>query len=152
MITLPGMLSKFDILCYPVILNAVLIIFVILSLPSHVYAQDDELKFGDTNTTNTKPTYETNKKSKNKRLIQWIKNDSEGLLLGNKCMEEVMKEMGFEYVIQLKGQPGYRNEFGRLAHNLGAKIGIMFRNGPFWKFKLKKKRNQCREQTGDFVG
>ncbi|MEJ2004533.1 MAG: hypothetical protein P8X57_06130 [Cyclobacteriaceae bacterium] len=117
-----------------------------------VSAQDDSLRFGDTNTTNTKPTYKTNKKSKRKRSIQWIKNDSEGLLLGNKCMEEVFDDMGFEYVIQLKGQPGYRNEFSRLAHNLGAKIGIMFRNGPFWKFRLKNEREKCREKTGDFVG
>jgi len=117
-----------------------------------LHAQDEDLKFGDTNTTNAKPTYKTNKKSKTQRPIQWIKNDSENLLLGNKCMEEVFDDMGFEYVIQLKGQPGYRNEFGRLVHNFAAKIGIMFRNGPFWKFRLKKERNRCREKRGDLVG
>ncbi len=116
------------------------------------YAQDD-LKFGDTATTNKNPTYEPkNKERKKKRPIQWIKNDSDGLLTGNKCMQDVMDEMGFEYLIQIKGQPGYKSELGRLAHNLTAKIGIMFRNGPFWKFRLKKERNECREKTGDFVG
>lgn len=115
-------------------------------------AQEENLKFGDTNTTNVKPTYKTKKKTKNKRPVQWIKNDSEGLLLGNPCMNDVTADMGFEYLIQIKGQPGYRNELGRLAHNFAAKIGIMFRNGPFWKFRLKKERNRCREQTGDFVG
>ena len=129
-----------------------LLMLMILFFATSAMAQDDALKFGDTNTTNTKPTYKSGKKKKTRRPVQWIKNDSEGLLLGNKCMSEVTQDMGFEYLIQIKGQPGYRNEFGRLAHNFAAKIGIMFRNGPFWKFRLKKERNKCREQTGDFVG
>ena len=67
-------------------------------------------------------------------------------------MEEVTRKMGFEYVLQPKGQPGNRNEVGRLIHNFGVKVSLFFKNGPFWKFKLKKKRNECRESTGDFTG
>lgn len=116
-------------------------------------AQDD-LKFGDTRTTNRKsPTYKSrNKDFRKTHLIQWIKNDTKGLLLGNKCMEEVTRSMRFEYVVQPKGQPGNRSEFGRLTHNFFAKLGITFRNGPFWKFKLKKKRKECRRKTGDYMG
>ncbi len=115
-------------------------------------AQDD-LKFGNTATTNKSPTNKPKHKDlKSKRSIQWIKNDTDGLLLGNKCMEDVTSEMGFEYVVQVKGRSGYKSEFERLVHNLTAKIGIMFRNGPFWKFRLKKERKQCREKTGDYVG
>jgi hypothetical protein len=122
-----------------------------MCLSTFTLAQDDELNFGDTETTNTKPTYKA-KKKKNRRNIQWIKNDSEGLLLGNLCMQQVTDDMGFEYLIQVKGTPVYKDEFSRLIHNFGAKIGIMFRNGPFWKFKLKKERKNCRESTGDYVG
>ncbi len=128
------------------------LVILFLSMPLALAAQDEDLKFGDTNTTNMDPTYKTRKKSKKKRPVQWIKNDSDGLLLGNRCMTDIISEMQFEYVIQIKGTQGYRNEIGRLAHNFTAKIGIMFRNGPFWKFRLKKERKKCREQTGDFVG
>ncbi len=139
-------------ICFLKLIRIPALILVLLFSAGNLLAQDEELKFGDTNTTNQNPTYKTKKKSKTKRPIQWIKNDTEGLLLGNKCMEEVFDDMGFEYLVQIKGQPGYRNEFGRLAHNFGAKVGIMFRNGPFWKFRLKKERKKCREKTGDFVG
>lgn len=116
------------------------------------FAQDD-LKFGDTSTTNKSPTYKPkHKELKKKRPIQWIKNSSQGLLIGNRCMEDVTEEMRFEYLVQVKGQKGFKGELARLSHNMTAKIGIMFRNGPFWKFKLKKKRKDCREKTGDFVG
>ena len=127
------------------------LVLFFMCLASVAMAQDDELNFGDTETTNTKPTYKA-KNKKSKRPIQWIKNDSEGLLLGNLCMQEVTNDMGFVYLIQVKDTPGYKDEFGRLVHNFGAKVGIMFRNGPFWKFRLKKERKNCRESTGDYMG
>ena len=128
------------------------LVLIFLCVATGAHAQDEELNFGDTETTNFKPTYKAKKGKKNKRPIQWIKNDTEGLLLGNLCMTEVTEAMGFEYLIQVKGNPDYKDEFGRLIHNFGAKIGIMFRNGPFWKFKLKKERKNCRESTGDYMG
>lgn len=127
-----------------------IVIFILLA--GVCYGQND-LKFGDTGTTNKAPTYKPNsKRYKNKHMVQWIKNDAKGLLLGNKCMQDITNEMGFIYVVQPKGQAGNRSEFGRLVHNFFAKIGITLRNGPFWKFKLKKKRKECRSSTGDFVG
>lgn len=89
---------------------------------------------------------------KGRRLIHWVKNNGRGLLIGNKCMEEVTKHMGFVYLVQTRDRPYKKTEFGRLMHNFFAKTGIFFRNGPFWKFKLKKKRKKCRFETGDFVG
>lgn len=116
------------------------------------YAQE-KLEFGDTPTTNTNPKYRSNPKDhKNRRVIHWVKTSSKGLLLGNRCMEEVISEMGFVYLIQTKGQEGNKNRFNRFAHNFAAKFRILLRNGPFWKFKLKKKTNECRRETGDFVG
>lgn len=130
------------------------LVFVFLLVSISSFAQDeDDLKFGNTATTNKSPTNKPkHKELKKKRPIQWVKNNPEGLLLGNKCMQDVTTDMGFEYVIQHKGQSSYKSEVARLAHNLTAKIGILFRNGPFWKFKLKKRRKECREKTGDYVG
>lgn len=109
--------------------------------------------FGTTAKTSHEPknTHDGND-FKDRRLAHWIKNDGKGLLLGNSCMDEITHKMGFEYVVQVKGQPGNRNEFGRFFNNLGAKTTIFFRNGPFWKIKLKKKRNDCRRLTGDHLG
>ncbi|MBL6448028.1 hypothetical protein JMN32_17050 [Fulvivirga sp. 29W222] len=127
-------------------------IIVFLLSAGTCYGQDD-LKFGDTGTTNKASKYKPNAKMhKKRRMIQWVKSDAAGLLQGNRCMDEITNDMGFVYVVQPKGQVGNRSEFGRLAHNFFAKIGITFRNGPFWKFKLKKKRRECRRSTGDFVG
>ncbi len=108
---------------------------------------------GTTGNTSHNPRNTHNPKDhQNRRLVHWIKNDSKDLLIGNACMNEVTHGMGFEYVVQLKGQPGNRHEFGRLINNFGAKTTIFFRNGPFWKIKLKRKRKECRRLTGDHIG
>lgn len=113
----------------------------------------EKLDFGDTPTTNSDPKYRSNPKEyKNKNVIHWVKTSSKGLLLGNRCMEEVTTNMGFVYLIQPKGQQGNKTGFNRFTHNFAAKLRITFRNGPFWRFKLKKKTKECRKETGDFVG
>ena len=87
-----------------------------------------------------------------KKLIRIIKNDTQGILYGNRCFEEVTTGMGFEYVVQPKGQPGNKNEFQRNTHNFWAKFKLFFKAGPFWKSKVNKKVRECRELSGDFVG
>lgn len=129
-----------------------LVVCLLLLINAGLCAQD-KLIFGDTPTTTKSPKYKSNPKEyKEKRPIQWVKSNSKGLLIGNPCMEEVMKEMGFTYLVQPKGQEPNKNEFQRNVYNFFAKIRITLRNGPFWKFKLKKWRNQCRAETSDFVG
>lgn len=128
-----------------------LVIVLFLAIPP-LHAQE-KLDFGDTEKTDTHPTYKPNdRKIKQKKPIQWVKNSSKGLLIGNKCMEEVQQEMGFIYVIQHKGRNDTMNEVHRFGHNFAAKLKLFFKNGPFWKFKLKKKRKECRRLSGDFVG
>ena len=89
---------------------------------------------------------------KEKQLLFVIKNNSKGILYGNKCFMDVQHKLGFEYVIQPKGQPLNRNEIGRNLHNFGIKFVLIFRNGPFYGIKLSKKKKECRTLTGDFVG
>lgn len=111
-----------------------------------------ELDFGDTYNTNTEPSIREGKRKKPKRMLSWIKNDPKNTLMGNKCFDEFTKSLGFEYVLQPRGEYGNRSEFSRLMHNLRVKLSLTFKNGPFWKFKLKKKRRECRKDTGDFMG
>jgi len=87
-----------------------------------------------------------------KTLLFIVKSESKGILYGNKCFLDVQHRMGFEYLIQPKGQPLNRNEVGRNLHNFGIKFALIFKNGPFYGIKLSKKKKECRELTGDFVG
>jgi hypothetical protein len=127
-----------------------LISFFLVSGALHA---QETLKFGDTNTTNKAPTYKSNKKDfKQKPSVFIFKNSSKGLLLGNRCMEEFTQELGVEYLVQIKGQPGYKSGLGRQLHNLSAKTRLTLTKGPFWKAKVNKKRRDCRRQTADFMG
>lgn len=126
---------------------------VLLCVLTQTLRAQEKLEFGDTPTTNLDPKYKSNHKDhKNRPIIHWVKTSTKGLLLGNRCMEEVTSEMGFVYLIQNKGQAGNRSGFNRFTHNFAAKLRITLRNGPFWRFKLKKKTKECRKETGDFVG
>lgn len=114
----------------------------------------DKLDFGDTPTTNLNPKYKSDKKDyKAKRPVQWVKNSPKDLMLGNPCMDEVTDEMGFVYVVQTKNQTyGRMSGFARFWHNLAAKSRIMLKNGPLWKFKLKRKRKRCEALTNNYMG
>jgi hypothetical protein len=80
------------------------------------------------------------------------KKDAQGLLLGNKCVEEVTDEMGVQYVVSTGSDGLYRNELDRLWKNFKVKTKLFFTRGPFWKFKIKKARKECRQLTRDLVG
>ena len=115
------------------------------------HAQDTD--FQATNTTNT--DVKVNKKKegpKRKKLIKVLKDDTQGILYGNKCFEDMTAEMGFEYVVQPEGQPGSLTGFNKFTHNLWSKIKIMFKNGPWWKAKVNKRMKECREMSGDYMG
>ncbi|MGK7389008.1 MAG: hypothetical protein ACNS60_01600 [Candidatus Cyclobacteriaceae bacterium M2_1C_046] len=128
----------------------VLLLIFLLLYTADGFAQSYE--GGTTSKTSLKPFHKERNEDKKKSLLAWIKNDPKKTLIGNRCMEEVTQEMGFEYVLQPKGQPGNRSEFGRLVHNFGVKVGLLFKNGPFWKIKLNKKRKECMAKTGDYMG
>lgn len=116
-------------------------------------SSQDKLDFGDTEKTNEKPTYKSDpSKFEAKRIRHWIVNKPRGTLKGNKCFEDVCNEMGFEFVVQSKDQRGSYNGLRRVLHNFGVKTTLLFKNGPFWKLKLRKKRKECLRETHDFNG
>lgn len=89
---------------------------------------------------------------KRKKIRFLVKKRTNGLLMGNKCAEDVTHKMGFEYIVLAKGQPGYKNEWQRNWHNLGVKALLFITRGPFWKFAVKKRIKRCKYQTGDYMG
>lgn len=91
-------------------------------------------------------------RQKKQKIRYILKKDTQKTLYGNPCVLEVTRDKGFEYTVQLKGQPGYESEMQRAFHNFGVNFALLFRNGPFWKAGLRKKIETCRNQSGDYVG
>ena len=89
---------------------------------------------------------------KNKKMLSLIKNNTKGILYGNRCFEEFTHKRGYEYVVQPKGQSRNRNEISRWLHNFGVKFVVTIKNGPFWRIKEQKKKKECRTKSGDYVG
>ena len=86
------------------------------------------------------------------RLRSIIKNDTKNILYGNKCFEDFTAECGYEYVVTPKGDARNQSGFSRFFHNFGVKTVLLFKNGPFWKIKENKKKEQCINLTRDLVG
>ena len=104
------------------------------------------------NTDFDKKARSSQKKSKNKKVRYILKKDTQNTSYGNPCVLEVTRSKGFEYMVTLKGQPGYETEMQRGFHNFGVNFSLLFRNGPFWKSGLRKKIDDCRYKSGDYVG
>ena len=105
-----------------------------------------------TNTDFNKKSRKSHKKSNNKKVRYILKKNTQNTSYGNPCVMEITRSKGFEYLVTLKGQPGYESEMQRGFHNFGVNISLLFRNGPFWKSGLKKKIADCRHKSGDYVG
>lgn len=105
-----------------------------------------------TNTDFDKKSRNSQKRSKQKKVRYILKKDTQNTSYGNPCVVEITRSSGFEYLVTLKGQPGYESEFQRGLHNFGVNVMLLFRNGPFWKSGLKKKIQDCRHKSGDYVG
>ncbi len=89
---------------------------------------------------------------KQKKIYYIIKDNPEGTLNGNPCFKEASDKFGFQYLIAPEGMAPNRNNFSRAMHNFGANFILFFRNGPFWKIRMKKKLKHCKYGYGDFVG
>ncbi len=81
-----------------------------------------------------------------------IKNNTKGILYGNKCFEDFTRSIGFVYSVQIKGNSGSLNSAARFLHNAGVKTALVFTAWPWWKLRVNKKNKDCRKLSGDFVG
>ena len=89
---------------------------------------------------------------KEDKVTYLIKSNPSGTLYGNPCFKEVSHRFGFEYLIVPEGVAPNPNGLLRAMHNFGVNVKLLFRNGPFWKLRMKKKFEKCKYGYGDFVG
>ncbi|MBC7388795.1 MAG: hypothetical protein H7329_06275 [Opitutaceae bacterium] len=92
--------------------------------------------------------------STHKILTPYYKHPSKNRMYSNDCVHDYTSTMGFEYVI-LTGD--CEKALGHLSggevrlHNFTVAVGLVFKRGPFWKNKVKKRYRFCLERMGDTV-
>jgi hypothetical protein len=83
------------------------------------------------------------------------KRPSKNRMYSNECVHDyTVSKMGFEYVIltgDCEAALGHRSGFEMELANFITEVGIFFRRGPFWKYKIKKRFKFCKERMGDYV-
>jgi hypothetical protein len=85
------------------------------------------------------------------RYIQIHIKETEEILYGNRCAEIAAQKMGIEFIIIPK-DIGYGMKNSNIAGvNFNAHLRAFFKNGFFWRKRLKKKIKKCREMTGDYI-
>lgn len=126
------------------------LIGVVLAASISVYAQDKPPK---TNTIEHNPQVDIKKEApKVKKPLEIIKNDTQGILYGNKCFEEFTRSRGYIYIVQPQPNPTFKAKLKKFFHNFGVKFIITLKRSIFWKSVEKKKVKDCRLKTGDRVG
>ncbi len=73
-------------------------------------------------------------------------------LVGNECMREFTRSMGFEYMPYDEYPHETYGPVGYHFYNITSRIGMIFKKGPFWKSKVNKRLAECRRASGDFIG
>lgn len=122
-------------------------------IPHLAVAQDKGIEYFPTPNTHIGATPDPKKQRKHEKTIRYIiVNDTKGTLAGNRCFEEALAKMGFQYLAVPKGQAPNQNGLARWTHNFGVKFIIILQNGPFWKSKVNKKFKACKYGSGDYVG
>lgn len=129
-------------------LSVLIVFFSILS--TNIYAQET-LPKSNLIDPNSKVDRRKERPEKN-RAMTIVKNNTQGILYGNKCFEEFTHSIGFVYAVQIKGSSGSLNGAARFFHNAGVKTALFFTAWPWWKLRVNKKKKDCRKLSGDFVG
>lgn len=125
-----------------------LFLFLLAFLPhSSSFAQTGKKNSPpETSTTNPNVHHKIKKK---KQLLEIYRDRGKWILYGNKCADDFTKEYGFKYVIISDNR---KLNAGEVLHNFFTNFKLTFKNGPFWKIKLKKKLKECRSRTADEMG
>jgi hypothetical protein len=113
---------------------------------------ENEVPTNVTDVSSDKPFDQTKTASYPKEKLFIIIKKPHKVLYGNPCMEEITHNMGFEYLlIPNTDAEGYTNAHP-FWHNLKMRFKLMGKNGIFYRRKLKRAIEFCREMSGDFVG
>lgn len=63
---------------------------------------------------------------------------------GNPCAQRAANRMGFQYMLHYAHCEKNHSKVNNFFHNQTAYIGILFKNGPFWKRRFRKLAAECR--------
>jgi len=85
------------------------------------------------------------------RYTQIYIRSTQDILYGNTCAEQAAKKMRVEFIIIPKNIGFGMKISNILGTNLVGHLKAFFRNGFFWRKRLKKKIQRCREMTGDYI-
>ena len=129
-------------------------IFIVVSFafcfPLLVAAQED-----GSGLNNTFHSAHMSRASTHVKLKTIYKRPSKNRMYSNECVHDYTRsEMGFEYVIltgDCEKSLGNRSGIELELQNFGAELGLLFRKGPFWKYKVKKRYKFCKERMGDVI-
>lgn len=102
-----------------------------------------------TSTTSYEPSHKINKNHTIIPIYLSV-NSTRSVLYGNPCATNITREMGFEYHILTKMEK--ETITNPEWQNFLAEIKVFFKNGPFWKAKVRRGIEDCRRKTGDYVG
>jgi hypothetical protein len=102
-----------------------------------------------TSTTSFEPSHKINKKHTIIPIYLSV-NSTRSVLYGNPCATKITRDMGFEYHILTKMEK--ETILNPEWQNFLAEVQVFFKNGPFWKIKVRRGIEDCRRKTGDYVG
>ena len=130
-----------------------LIIFLFF-LPTICFSQAKQNKDGeeffDGGFTTPTPTFPLNP-TPHQPVLTILSLDNRNLMTGNECVREETIKMGFEYLVLCERNITFSNKVWVFFYNFNANFELTFRNGFGWKGRLRKKVNECRRNSGDFV-
>jgi hypothetical protein len=132
------------------ILTLVIMAMCVGGMSGTAIAQQKEYRIASTNTSWDARIDEAPERQKQYKTI--YKREAYGAFLGNKCVEESTRNMGFNYELVPKQGPGRKTAVAVFLHNSGTRFLLMFKNGPFWQLRLRKQIDACRIKTGDYIG
>ncbi|MEP2023327.1 MAG: hypothetical protein ABJH98_19540 [Reichenbachiella sp.] len=107
------------------------------------------------------PTRKVNKKVKENKRSNFPKEkkiryiyvkDGGKVLFGNPCARQVTHNMGFEYSIEHRPEPGLVPWWRRFKTNTSTKTILFFTKGPWWKATVNKRFKACAMTSGDRRG
>ena len=119
--------------------------------PTFIYGQNKEQDFGYSSTTDYYDARKYEKKTRTVLIGIYSKDPSE-TLMGNECVESYTRELGFEYVYPFSSPGVPRNDLYIFANNRWNGLRLIFKNGLFWKRRVKKRIKACRLSSGDYRG
>jgi hypothetical protein len=131
----------------------ILALFVLISCSLISWQAVGQVDYNNNATEKIKrqPDLEPEIDKKQRRLLSIYIQDTKNVLYGNPCMDKVSERFGYEYVVMPRNASKYHSSFQSVMHNFYVKSVLFFRN-PFWKIISKKKAQECRQKTGDYMG